>query len=62
MMTEVDECCEEKYYKVTIPSQYSKFNFVRLSNNGTTVHKDNYEEVLLYNPFGFDSNKLMWLR
>ena len=36
MMTEVEECCEEKYYKVTIPSQYSKFNFVRLSDNSTT--------------------------
>ena len=36
MMTEVEECCEEKYYKVIIPSQYSKFNFVRLSDNGTT--------------------------
>ena len=36
MMIEVEECCEEKYYKVTIPSQYSKFNFVRLSNNRTT--------------------------
>ena len=36
MMIEVEECCEEKYYKVTIPSQYSKFNFVRLSGNSTT--------------------------
>ena len=36
MMTEAEECCEEKYYKVIIPSQYSKFNFVRLSDNGTT--------------------------
>lgn len=36
MMIEVEECCEEKYYKVTIPSQCSKFNFVRLSDNSTT--------------------------
>lgn len=35
-MTEVEECREEKYYKVTIPSEYSKFNFVRLSDDGTT--------------------------
>ena len=48
--------------KILDDAVYVLAEYTKISNNGTTVHKDNYEEVLLYNPFGFDSNKLMWLR
>lgn len=48
--------------KILDDAVYVLAEYTKISNNGTTVHKDNYEEVLLYNPFGFDLNKLMWMR
>ena len=41
---------------------YVLAEYTKISKEGSSSHKDNYEVVLSYSPFGFDYNKLMWLR
>ena len=53
---------DNKGIKILDEAVYVLAEYTKISKDGTSSHKDNYEVVLSYSPFGFDYYKLMWLR
>lgn len=51
-----------KGIKILDEAVYILVEYTKISKDGISSHKDNYEVVLSYNPFDFDYNKLMWVR
>lgn len=53
---------DNKGIKILDDAVYVLAEYTKISKDGTSSHKDNYEVVLSYNPFYYDYNKLMWVR
>ena len=53
---------DNKGIKILDEAVYILVEYTKISKDGISSHKDNYEVVLSYSPFDFDYNKLMWLR